>query len=126
LELFRETSEILVAFRVIAAIIKKQKRGETEMDKVQFNKLFAVLVQESGIDNTNSTVDMDDAYSTYLDLVKQIDESDTAVEHMARMVTMAERERLHWRMCLAEEGIEMTPSQVDEYVVILELALSST
>ena len=96
------------------------------MDKVQFNQLFTVLVRESGIDNTLTAVDMDDAYDCYLDLVKQIDENDTTIEYMARMVTMSQKERLRWRMCLAEEGIEMTPSQVDEYVVILEMALSST
>ena len=96
------------------------------MDKDQFNQLFTVLVRETGVDNTNSTVDMDDAYDTYLDLVKQIDRDDSTAEHMARMIGMNREERLRWRMCLAEEGIEMTPSQVDEYVVILEMALSST
>jgi hypothetical protein len=96
------------------------------MDKVQFNKLFTVLVRETGVDNANSSVDMNDAYDTYLDLIKQIDKNDSSVEHMARMIGMDREERLQWRMCLAEEGIEMTPSQVDEYVVILELALSST
>ena len=96
------------------------------MDKDQFNQLFTVLVRETGVENTNSTVDMNDAYDTYLDLVKQIDKNDSSVEHMARMIGMDRKERLRWRMCLAEEGIEMTPSQVDEYVVILEMALSST
>ena len=96
------------------------------MNKDQFNQLFTVLVRETGVDTTNSTIDMDDAYDTYLDLIKQIDKNDSTAEHMARMITMNRKERLRWRMCLAEEGIEMTPSQVDEYVVILEMALSST
>ena len=96
------------------------------MDRDQFNQLFTVIVEETRVDNTNSATDLDDAYDTYLDLVKQIGENESTAEHMTRMISMNSKERLRWRMCLAEEGIEMTPSQVDDYIVILELALSST
>ena len=73
----------------------------------------------------NSTTDNDDAYDTFLDLTKQITEKgDTALLMMERMSSMTSKERLRWRMCLAENGIEMTPSQVDEYIILLELALS--
>ena len=96
------------------------------MDKEQFNQLFNVVVRETGIQNDNSATNMDDAYETYLDLVNQVEQTDTAEKHMNQMISMDKNERLRWRMCLAEEGIEMTPSQVDEYIVILELALSTT
>ena len=96
------------------------------MDKEQFNQLFNVVVRETGIQNDNSATNMDDAYETYLDLVNQVEHTDTAEKHMNQMISMDKNERLRWRMCLAEEGIEMTPSQVDEYIVILELALSTT
>ena len=96
------------------------------MDKEQFNHLFTVVVRETGIQNDNSATNMDDAYETYLDLVNQVEQTDTAEKHMNQMISMDKNERLRWRMCLAEEGIEMTPSQVDEYIVILELALSTT
>ena len=95
------------------------------MDKEQFNQLFNVVVRETGIQNDNSATNMDDAYETYLDLVNQVEQTDTAEKHMNQMISMDKNERLRWRMCLAEEGIEMTPSQVDEYIVILELALST-
>ena len=96
------------------------------MDKEQFNQLFNVVVRETGIQNDNSATNMDDAYDTYLDLVNQVEQTDTAEKHMNQMISMDKDERLHWRICLAEEGIEMTPSQVDEYIVILGLALSTT
>jgi hypothetical protein len=123
--LFCKLSSFLVAFCVLAAIIKKQKRGETKMDKDKFNQLFTVLVRETGVENNNSATNIDDYYDTYLDLLQQLDKNDDSLEYMARMVTMNSKERLEWRRCLAEEGIEMTPSQVDEYVVILELAISA-
>ena len=95
------------------------------MDKEQFNQLFNILVKETGVKNNNSATNMDDAYDVYLDLIKQMKDNDDATEHMGQMISMNPSERLRWRMCLAEEGIEMTPSQVDEYIVILELALST-
>ena len=96
------------------------------MDKEQFNQLFSVIVKETGIQNNNSSTNMDDAYDTYLDLVNQVEQTNDAEKHMNQMISMDKNERLIWRTCLAVEGIEMTPSQVDEYIVILELALSTT
>ena len=95
------------------------------MDREQFNQLFTGVVRETGIQNDNSATNMDEAYDTYLDLVNQVEKSDTAEKHMNQMIGMNKDERLRWRMCLAEEGIEMTPSQVDEYIVILAVALST-
>jgi len=95
------------------------------MDKDQFNQLFKVIVRETGVQNNNSATNMDDAYDTYLDLIKQMSENDDAMDHMDQLISMSSDERLRWRMCLAEDGIEMTPSQVDEYIVILELAIAT-
>lgn len=95
------------------------------MDKEQFNQLFKIIVRDTGVQNNNSSTNMDDAYDTYLDIIKQMSENDDATDHIDQMISMSSPERLRWRMCLAEEGIEMTPSQVDEYIVILELALST-
>ena len=97
------------------------------MDKNTFISLFVELKEECIGNNPNSETDMDDAYSTYTDLVEQIKSgNDFAITQMNRMSEMTPRERLKWRMCLAEEGIEMTPRQVDEYIVLLEIALSFT
>jgi len=94
------------------------------MDKNNFTALFSSLRDAVLGENRNSTTDMDDAYDTFLDLTKQLHETDKSLIMMERMSEMSKEERLHWRMCLAEEGIEMTPSQVDEYIILLELAIS--
>lgn len=101
-----------------------------QLKKEQFLELFTSLCydtldSEQWPDETGT--DFDDAYETYVDLYKQIKSGDDfALTQMNRMSEMNKKERLYWRMCLAEEGIEMTPRQVDEYIVLLEIALSFT
>ena len=95
------------------------------MNKTKFISMFESIRDDVLGTDRNSTTDNDDAYDTFLDLTKQItDNGDTALLMMERMSSMSPEERLRWRMCLAEEGIEMTPTQVDEYIILLELALS--
>ena len=94
------------------------------MNRNNFTELFNSVREETLDDSRNSTTDLNDAYNTFLDLTKQIKETDDACEYMERMSEMDEQERLRWRMCLADEGIEMTPLQVDEYIILLELALA--
>ena len=93
------------------------------MRKIDFTELFEAIRDEQLGEERNSQTDIEDAYDTFLDLTQQIKETDTAQTYMERMAEMDKQERLHWRMCLAEEGIEMTPSQVDEYIILLDLAL---
>jgi|TARA_B100000519_G_scaffold42240_1_gene32638 5,10-methylenetetrahydrofolate reductase len=91
------------------------------MNKKEFEAAFNIFI------DWEPSSDMDDAYDTYKDLVEQIAEgSDFVITQMFRMSEMNTQERLKWRMCLAEEGIEMTPTQVDEYIILLELALSQS
>ena len=91
------------------------------MNKKEFEAAFNIFI------DWEPSSDMDDAYDTYKDLVEQIAEgSDFVITQMFRMSEMNTRERVKWRMCLAEEGIEMTPTQVDEYIILLELALSQS
>ena len=94
------------------------------MNKNNFTELFKAVRDETLGEERNSYTDLDDAYDTFLDLTKQIKETAHAYEHMERMSEMTKQERLHWRMCLSEEGIEMTPSQVDEYIILLDLAIA--
>ena len=124
---FCKTSKNLVAFCVRRAIIKKQGyafQKERNMNKNNFTELFKAIRDQTLGEDRNSSTDIDDAYDTFLDLTKQIKETDTAYEHMEQMAEMDKEERLHWRMCLAENGIEMTPSQVDEYIILLDLAIA--
>tara|TARA_R110002020_G_scaffold81355_1_gene202190 strand:- start:90 stop:371 length:282 start_codon:yes stop_codon:yes gene_type:complete len=91
------------------------------MNRKDFNRAFRIFI------DWEPSSDMDDAYKTYKDLVEQIAEGDDyVITQMFRMSEMTVKERLKWRMCLAENGIEMTPIQVDEYVILLELALSQS
>ena len=94
------------------------------MNKNNFTELFNSVREETLDDSRNSTTDLNDAYDTFLDLTKQIKETDDACEYMERMSEMDQQERLRWRMCLADEGIEMTPSQVDEYIILLDLVIA--
>ena len=90
------------------------------MKRQDFEKLFLAF-----IDSDSPSSDMDDAYDTYNDLLTQInDGNDFIISQMFRMSEMDTSERLRWRMAIAEQGIEMTPIQVDEYIILLELALS--
>ena len=53
-----------------------------------------------------------------LDSGKQID-----VMLLEALPDMDTEKRLRWRTSLAEQGFEMTPIQVDQYISIIELAL---
>ena len=91
------------------------------MNKKEFEAAFNISI------DWEMSSDINDAYDLYKDLVEQIAEgNDFAITQMFRMSEMNTQERLKWRMCLAEEGIEMTPIQVDEYIIVLELALSQS
>jgi hypothetical protein len=97
------------------------------MNRNTFIDLFVELREDSIGTDHNSTTNLDDAYDTYIDLTRQIKSGDDfAITQMNRMSQMSRQERLKWRMCLSENGIEMTPRQVDEYIVLLEIALSFT
>ena len=96
------------------------------MNKSYFTDQFISMREKQlGYDPDIST-DIDDAFETYNDLMDQLDnEGDDALVQMVMMQGMTKPERLKWRMCLAEEGIEMTPRQVDEYLIILGMALKT-
>tara|TARA_Y100000296_G_scaffold85995_1_gene124291 strand:- start:739 stop:1011 length:273 start_codon:yes stop_codon:yes gene_type:complete len=90
------------------------------MNKIQFTKALSAMT-----DSLTKT-DVEDAWDTYQDLVEQLSESEgIAGDQMAQLTEMNTKERLYWRTCLSEEGVELTPSQVDDYLMIVELALEA-
>jgi polyhydroxyalkanoate synthesis regulator phasin len=93
------------------------------MNKLQFIDTLSKSMSDPSITKT----DMDDAWDTYQDLIEQINESeeDSASKQMNRLTEMDASERLIWRTCLAECGIELTPLQVNDYLKIVELAISN-
>ena len=90
------------------------------MNKIEFTKALSAMT-----DSLTKT-DVEDAWDTYQDLVEQLSESEgIAGDQMAQLTEMNTKERLYWRTCLSEEGVELTPSQVDDYLMIVELALEA-
>jgi len=91
------------------------------MTKIEFTKALSAAVTVS-----LTKTDMEDAWDTYLDLVQQLyEQEDSAGNQMEQLTEMDAKERLVWRTCLSEAGIELTPMQVDDYLKIVELALDS-
>ena len=91
------------------------------MTKVEFAKAISAAVTVS-----LTKTDMEDAWDTYLDLVKQLyEQDDSAGDQMQQLTEMNAKERLVWRNCLSEAGVELTPMQVDDYLKIVELALET-
>jgi hypothetical protein len=91
------------------------------MTKIEFAKALSAAVTVS-----LTKTDMEDAWDTYQDLIQQLEEQDdSAGDQMQQLTEMSTRERLIWRNCLSEAGIELTPMQVDDYLKIVELALDT-
>ena len=91
------------------------------MTKIEFTKALSASVTVS-----LTKTDMEDAWDTYQDLIQQLEEQDdSAGDQMQQLTEMNAKERLIWRTCLSESGIELTPMQVDDYLKIVELALDS-
>ena len=91
------------------------------MTKIEFAEALSAAVTAS-----LTKTDMEDAWDTYLDLVQQLyEQEDSAGNQMEQLTEMDAKERLVWRTCLSEAGIELTPMQVDDYLKIVELALDS-
>ena len=68
----------------------------------------------------------EEGYITLLDIVSRASKDDGVMLEMADLTLMDKRERMIYRNAMAIGGIEMTPTQVDEYIILLELALSQS
>ena len=91
------------------------------MTKIEFAKALSAAVTVS-----LTKTDMEDAWDTYNDLIEQlVEQDDSAGDQMQRLTEMTSKERLTWRNCLSESGVELTPMQVDDYLKIVELALDA-
>ena len=86
------------------------------MNRKAFEKSLKVLRDE--------VTDMNDAWETYKDLSEEVRLEGDRMETLNSLVGMNSEERLIWRMVLAEEGIELTPDQVEEYLHIVEVVIN--
>ena len=63
----------------------------------------------------------------YLNLTKLFRYSDKdTVSYLEEIGSMTKEQKLKWRNSLASEGIELTPDQVDDYILILSLAITES
>jgi hypothetical protein len=74
------------------------------------------MVDMYGLDN-----DYDDLYKTFKKFSKIKDKGQ--IRELKDLVKMLPKERLLYRYALAFHGREMTPSQVDQYLSMIEYAL---
>jgi hypothetical protein len=86
------------------------------MNRKAFEKSLRVL--------RDDITDMNDAWETYKDLSEEVQLEGDRMETLHSLVGMNSGERLIWRMVLAEEGIELTPDQVEEYLHIVEVVIN--
>lgn len=68
-------------------------------------------------------------FSEAWDVYNEMSQDGEEIEHSARelmqvLPNMDKNERLLWRTQLSEQGYELTPIQVDQYISIIELVMS--
>jgi hypothetical protein len=69
-------------------------------------------------------IDLQEAWETYNDImITREMGNNTDIRIMESLTIKTEQERLYWREKMAEQGIEMTPIQVDQYISIIEYAM---
>ena len=62
-------------------------------------------------------------YMDLLDIIHDANESETAYMSLAELTLMTKADKLLFRYTQACKGKELTPSQVDEYLLIVEYGL---
>jgi len=87
------------------------------MNKKTFNKIIYNFKK--------SDLDVDHGWEVYLRILSLFKENkcEKTLDYLETVGSMNQKERLAWRTKLAEMGIELTPSQVEDYIFILSLAI---
>lgn len=65
----------------------------------------------------------DDTYKTLKSIMRTTDNS--KITELRELILMNKKERLAYRRALAANGKELTPRQVDQYITMIEYALSN-
>ena len=72
------------------------------------------------------TIDIDKAWRLYNNFDELCLNGDfITIIYLYKICMMNKRDKLLWRTRLAELGFELTPNEVDQYLLILTLALTS-
>ena len=71
----------------------------------------------------NTKYKSSEGYLDLLDIITVADKSEESYMDLAELTLMSKTDRLIYRNLMACQGKEMTPKQVDEYLIIVEYAL---
>jgi len=72
------------------------------------------------------TIDINKAWSLYENFDELCINGDfTTILYLYKICMMNKKEKLKWRMRIAELGFELTPNEVDQYLLILTIVLTS-
>ena len=71
----------------------------------------------------NRTYKDKEGYLDLLDVIAEADKSEASYMDLAELTLMNKTDRLIYRNLMACQGKEMTPVQVDEYLLIVEYGL---
>lgn len=79
------------------------------------------------LDNAyEDAIDIDKAWNLYNNFDELCINGDfTTIIYVYKICMMNKRDRLLWRTRLAEQGFELTPNEVDQYLLILTIVLTS-
>lgn len=75
--------------------------------------------------HSKNTLETEKAWKVYLNLLVLFKDSDKdTVSYLEEIGSMTKAQKLKWRNSLASDGLELTPDQVDDYILILSLAIT--
>ena len=67
----------------------------------------------------------DHAWDTYLNFLKMYKSADEdTIEFMYGICNMTKNDMLRWRTRLAEKGFELTPNEIEQYILIAAIVMS--
>ena len=74
----------------------------------------------------DDTIDIDKAWSLYENFDELCINGDfSTILYLYKVCMMNSKEKLRWRTKLAELGFELPPNEVDQYLLILAIVLTS-
>jgi hypothetical protein len=97
------------------------KKGAKTMNYTKFEQLFLKLCRKNNKKYPLST-DIKYFYDKYEQTYKLIKDRKMA-NHMVTFANFSRQRKLLYRQILAEDGIELTPDQVDYYIYMLIIIL---
>ena len=72
------------------------------------------------------TLQSSTAWNVYQKVIRLCQEGDLyTITYLHQLCLMDKEEKLAWRTKIAERGFELTPNEVDQYMLIVGLALKS-